>query len=75
MQQDYTPIRVSTLRGDLKIPFDAYVRVAGKYILYLRKGDSFEGKRLNKLKEKKLRTMFIPFDSLKHYRSYMTENI
>ncbi len=75
MQQDYAPIRVSTLRGDLKIPFDAYVRVAGKYILYLRKGDSFEGKRLNKLKEKKLRTMFIPQDSMTVYRSYMSENI
>lgn len=73
--QDYTAIRVSTLRGDLKIPFDAYVKIAGKYILYLRKGDSFEGKRLNKLKEKKLRSMFIPQNSFQSYRSYMTENI
>lgn len=72
---DYAPIRVSTLRGDLPIPFDAYVRVAGKYIHYLRKGDSFEGKRLNKLKEKKLLTMFILVEDEQLYRNYMTENI
>lgn len=72
---DFTSIRVSTLRGDLKIPFDAYVRVAGKHILYLRKGDSFEGKRLNKLKEKKLRSMYIQLEHKKLYDNYLRENL
>ena len=40
---EFLPIRVSTLRGDLKIPFSAYVKVAGKHICFCREGDSFEG--------------------------------
>ena len=55
----YVPIRVSTLRGNLKIPFDAYVSVASKHILFCRKGDSFGGDRLDRLKKKKLKIMFI----------------
>ena len=73
--KDFVSIRVSTLRGDLKIDFDTYVKVAGKYILYLRKGDSFEGGRLKRLKEKKLRKMYIKAGEETDYRKYMTQNI
>ena len=72
---EYTSIRVSTLRGDQKIEFDVYLRISEKMILYLRKGDSFEGDRLKRLKEKKLKKMFIPSDSEASYRSYMERNI
>ena len=56
---DYTTIRVSTLRGDQKINFDAYLKIGEKMVLYVRQGDSFEGDRLKRLKEKKLKKMFI----------------
>jgi putative nucleotidyltransferase with HDIG domain len=72
---EYLPIRVSTLRGDQKIDFDAYVRINDKYILYLRRGDSFEGERLVRLKAKKLRKMFILPESEPNYRGYLTRNI
>ena len=49
----YISFSVSTLRGDQKIDFNAYVRINEKYVLYVRRGDSFEGSRLLKLKEKK----------------------
>lgn len=71
----YVPIRVSTLRGDQDIGFDTYVKVNDKFILYLRKGDSFEGERLQRLKEKKLRQMFILPEDEHNYRSYLTRNI
>lgn len=72
---DYVSIRVSTLRGDQKINFDAYVKINDKMILYLRRGDSFEGMRLNRLKEKKLKKMFIQPTDESHYREYMQKNI
>jgi putative nucleotidyltransferase with HDIG domain len=75
LMADYVPIRVSTLRGDLKIPFNAYVRVAGKYILLCREGDSFEGGRLDRLKSKKLQKMFIPADQLGPYNDYLRQNL
>jgi putative nucleotidyltransferase with HDIG domain len=71
----YVPIRVSNLRGDLKIPFNAYVRVAGKYILLCRQGDSFEGQRLERLKSKKLQKMFIPEAEAAAFDAYIKENM
>ena len=72
---EYLPVRVSTLRGDQKIEFDAYVLINDKHILYLRRGDSFEGARLTRLKEKKLRKMYILNTDEKHYRSYLNRNL
>lgn len=71
----FVPIRVSTLRGDLKIEFDTYVKINDKHILYLRRGDSFEGPRLQRLKEKKLKKMFIRDEDEGNYRSYLSQNI
>lgn len=72
---NYVSIRVSTLRGDQKIEFNAYVKINDKMILYLRRGDSFEGERLKRLKEKKLRKMYIITDEEESYRSYLQRNI
>lgn len=72
---DYVPIRVSTLRGDQPIDFDAFIKINDKYILYLRKGDSFEGERLSRLKAKKLKKMFIVPESEENYRQYLHRNI
>ncbi|HEY8270142.1 MAG TPA: HD domain-containing phosphohydrolase [Pseudobdellovibrionaceae bacterium] len=72
---DYVSIRVSTLRGDQKIDFNAYVKINDKMILYLRRGDSFEGDRLKRLKEKKLKKMFILNDEEGPYREYLQKNI
>lgn len=72
---DLIPIRVSTLRGNLKIPFDAYVLINTKAILFCRKGDSFGGDRLSRLKKKKLKKMFILNDHETSYRDYLNESI
>lgn len=71
----YTSIRVSTLRGDQKIGFDVYVKINDKMILYLKQGDSFEGPRLKRLKEKKLRQMFIIKDEEEKYLNYLKINV
>lgn len=72
---DYVPIRVSTLRGDQKIEFNAYLKIDEKFIMYLRKGDSFEGLRLNRFKEKKVRKIFILRDEEQAYLAYLARNI
>lgn len=71
----YVPIRVSTLRGDQDIDFDTYIKINDKYVLYLRQGDSFEGERLKRLKEKKLQKMYILADNEENYRGYLAHNI
>jgi HD-GYP domain-containing protein (c-di-GMP phosphodiesterase class II) len=74
-QMAYVPIRVSTLRGDQKISFDLYVQIGKKHILFIRRGDSFEGTRLGRLKERKVRKMFIQTDDERHYRKYVEGNL
>ena len=72
---DYTSIRLSTLRGDQKTEFDIYVQINEKMILYLRQGDSFEGARLQKLKEKKLKKLYILQENELSYRQYLDHNM
>lgn len=72
---NFLPIRVSTLRGDFPIDFNAYLRINDRYLLYLRKGDSFEGPRLRRLREKKLKKMFIVPEDESSYRTYLSRNI
>lgn len=72
---NYISIRVATLRGDQKISFNAYIKINDKMVLYLKKGDSFEGNRLQKLKDKKLRKMFIVTDEEANYIDYLDYNI
>ena len=75
MDQNFTPIPVSTLRGDIKIPFDVYVMIRGKHVHYLKKGDSFEGERLTRLKERRLKNVFILTDARTNYSSYVTQSL
>lgn len=72
---NHTSIRVSTLRGDQKIEFDVFVKINEKMVHYLRRGDSFEGGRLKRLKEKKLKNLYILNDDEPHYRTYLKANI
>lgn len=72
---DYVSIRVSTLRGDQKIDFNTYVKINDKMILYTREGDSFEGARLSRLKDKKLKKLYILTDEEERYRNYLQKNI
>ncbi len=72
---EYVSIRVSTLRGDQKINFNVFVKINDKHILYLRQGDSFEGVRLKRLKEKKLKKMYISAEDEPGYLDYMKKNI
>lgn len=72
---DYVSIRVSTLRGDQKIDFNAYIKINEKMVLYLRRGDSFEGDRLKRLVDKKLRKMYILNNEEINYRNYLQRNI
>lgn len=71
---DYIPIKTSTLRGEQKITFNAYIKVNEKMILYLRQGDKFEGDRMRRLIEKKLKNVFILKDDETHYIQYLKTN-
>lgn len=72
---DFTPIRISTLRGDIETPFDVFVKIADKFILYCRAGSTFEGARLERLKSKKLKAMYVRKGDEIPYRQYLEASI
>lgn len=72
---EYISIRTSTLRGDQKINFDAYLKINSQMILYVRKGDTFEGIRRNRLIERKVKKMYIATEEEPKYRAYLKSNI
>ena len=72
---DYTPIRASTLRGKLEITFDLFVLINEKFILYYRKGDSFEGERIERIQKKGLKKLYILKVEEEEYKSYLRRNI
>lgn len=73
--KEFIPVRTSTLRGDQKINFDLYIHLRERHVLYIRNGDSFEGDRLTRLKEKKLKKMFILEQEEEQYRRYISTNL
>lgn len=71
----FKPIRVSTLRGERKIPFNAYIKLGERHVLYCRKGDSFEGSRLERLKNKNLERLFVLESEIGKYDKYLQDNL
>lgn len=72
---EYVTIRTVTLRGDQKITFDVYMPLGPKYIVYVRKGDSFDGVRLERLKSKNMKKLYIRPEEEQAYRDYVSLNI
>lgn len=68
---EYVPIRLSTLRGHVVFTFNIYIPMKEKFILYVRNGDDIEQERLNNLKEKKLRQLFIESEAESNYQAYL----
>lgn len=73
----YLPIRVNTLRGDQKVDFDVYVELPmnQRMVKVVHNGDSFEGERLQRLKAKKIKKMFILPEDEKSYRDYVSRSL
>jgi putative nucleotidyltransferase with HDIG domain len=71
----FVTIRTATLRGDQKLLFDVYLEINHKHIVYIRCGDAIESARLQKLKDKNLKKMFIRVDDEANYRHYIMQNI
>lgn len=68
---NFYPVRLNTLRKDEKLAFDVYVSVGAKYVQYIHADDVFEGERIDKLKNKGVRKLFIPTEQEKNYLDYL----
>lgn len=77
----FTPVRIDILRPNCPFSFDLFVRVAEKYILYVRRGDDIEAERLQKfiqiqkLKEKNVDRLFITIEDNEKLADYIEKDL
>ncbi len=71
----YIPVPVESLVGEAKTEFDLYLQLSSKYVLYLRKGGVFDSGRLDKMREKNVRNMFITGVDEAAFRAYYDRKV
>ncbi len=71
MDQNFVPIRLSTLRSSHDFDFDIYIKVADKFVKYINNGDDIQKERLQSLKEKKVRKLFIEDNDESKYQAFL----
>jgi putative nucleotidyltransferase with HDIG domain len=67
----YFPIRLNTLREKAEISFDVFIKVGERFIHYSRQSESIESMRLEGLKSKGVRKLFIRSQDEDSYLSYL----
>jgi len=75
---NFVSIRLSTMRPNLVIPFNVYIKVANNYVHYLCEGDDIDFNRLDSLRSKGLRKFYINEEDELKYQAFIStylENI
>jgi putative nucleotidyltransferase with HDIG domain len=64
-------IRTTTLRPEVALGFDVYLLISGKHLLYVKRTDYLERARLDKLRDKNVRQVFIEEADKNAYETYL----
>lgn len=71
----FVPIRVGTLRPNLQLGFDLYVKVGKKNIHYVHLQDAIDASQLDRLKAKKVRKLYINDADEPKYLEYLDTSL
>lgn len=66
------PVRTATLRPNVMLGFDIYLRISGKHLLYIKRVDNIEDHRLNNLHFKNVRQVFIGDQDMAAYLEFLS---
>ncbi|MBT4762341.1 MAG: HD domain-containing protein [Bdellovibrionaceae bacterium] len=75
MNEDYFRIRINSIHPAQPVPFDIYIYINGKYIHYLRDGDSITKEKLKKFESKAPESFFILYEHKGKYKDYVHDLI
>jgi HD-GYP domain-containing protein (c-di-GMP phosphodiesterase class II) len=68
---NHVPIRINTIRPDDIVNFDVFIQVGERYIHYIRNSEPFEAERLEKLRTKGVKKMWIQMQEEPLYLEYL----
>ena len=71
----FIPIRTKTIRGNKPLFFNLYLNIREREVLYIKKNDPIEEERLQRLKNKKIKKVFIEADAEENYLKYLEANL
>src|SRR3989344_3876622 len=72
---NFVPIRLSTLRSEQDLTFDVHIRLQERFLLYVRNGDDLSSDRLQKLKGKKVKQLFIADSDEQKYQDFLDQSL
>ena len=67
----FLPVRIGTLRPGAPVRFDVHILVAEKYVHYIRSADTFDPDRIERLRSKGVKKLYIPEESEPAYLAYL----
>jgi putative nucleotidyltransferase with HDIG domain len=65
------PVSTATLRADVVLGFDLYLKISGKNLLYVRRNDNLEQTQQEKLHQKNVREVFIAENDRLAYEEFL----
>ena len=71
----YIPVRIGTLRAWEAVNFDIFIKIGERHVHYIKKSDPFDGDRIQSLKTKGVKKLFIPMDSENDYLNYLDSGL
>ena len=71
MNEQFVPIRLTTLRPEVTLGFLLLLKVNGQFIKYINPEDSIETHRFNNLVQKKVRKVYIQASDEAQYQKYL----
>lgn len=76
LDSKYFRIRMTTIRADKPVVFNVYLKLADKYVLYLREGDSLSQGKIQRLNEQDTgNSFFVEEKDKQKYRDWVREEI
>jgi HD-GYP domain-containing protein (c-di-GMP phosphodiesterase class II) len=71
MSTKYLPIRIKTLKSDVSLGFELFLQLPHKYVLYINPEDTVNQERLDSLKDKSVRKVYIKDTDEPLYQNFM----
>lgn len=71
----YAKVHLNTLHPDSALQFNVFIKVGSRYLHYLRQGDNLELNRMQSLKEKRVRHLFILKEDEASYQNFLDQSL
>ena len=70
---NYTPVRISTLKPEMNIPFEVFIHFKETYLKYVSEGQQIEKAKFKKLRRQKITKFYIDSNNENKYQKFLDD--